>query len=442
MVINSYYSCDACGCKLRFRYQAGYLKSTVSVYCPKCNSHIYGKIETKDHIDEDMVGVSRENKDEWEYIIELASEFLVTKPKAKGDKEEYDLTPFIRNMTFLGLDNKGYEEHEERLNRLISLSENRAKLIWEFESIFGFLRDGKTDLLVTFLKKLDNPFVTTLKELEDFDSIHSKLDALVVAKHYVNCILQQTMVADVPEKVHGIMCDVFPRFSRQHPDALRDFCHFLRENEYFEVFYKKIPEFILEYFKCLNQLVPIYNVYTKFDTIDLSTYGISTVSVDDLTALYQKGYEIMCDSMDFFIGLYNIETKGGFDGFEKGIFDFKEKMAAFSSKYKKYEFICEKKFHMLEGISGKLDNTIRNAIGHNSVDRCGCKQEILFHDKNKKGIGKTETYSFLEFGKITIDLYNSLLLVWEYYYQAAKALLIMEGESLNLHVKALGNCKK
>ena len=44
MVNNSYYKCSFCGTTLRLRYQVGYFDISISIYCPKCNCHISGKI--------------------------------------------------------------------------------------------------------------------------------------------------------------------------------------------------------------------------------------------------------------------------------------------------------------------------------------------------------------------------------------------------------------
>ncbi len=73
---------------------------------------------------------------------------------------------------------------------------------------------------------------------------------------------------------------------------------------------------------------------------------------------------------------------------------------------------------------GVLDNIIRNSIAHNSIEIDGLNQIITFIDKHKEK-RKELKLSFLDFGKRCIDLYSSILIIWEYYYQLLKYKLMM-----------------
>ena len=82
MVRNSYYECDYCKTKLRLRYQVGYFDIPVNIYCPKCNSHISGTIYVgKDvySISEVIIGAKSLPGEDYDYVNELSTEFLVDK---------------------------------------------------------------------------------------------------------------------------------------------------------------------------------------------------------------------------------------------------------------------------------------------------------------------------------------------------------------------------
>ena len=116
MVNNSIYKCNYCGCLLRFRYQIGAFDSPVSAYCPKCNSHIFGYM----HIDnanvgikENLVGAKLVDTDIYEYVIELSTEFLVTKCREKNDTTDFQPSMFLKSNPF-------DENRNKRRNSLIS----------------------------------------------------------------------------------------------------------------------------------------------------------------------------------------------------------------------------------------------------------------------------------------------------------------------------------
>ena len=156
------------------------------------------------------------------------------------------------------------------------------------------------------------------------------------------------------------------------------------------------------------------------------------MSIESMATIYKKGYETLCDSFDAVIGLYNICNKGTYDNFDKGVFDFREKLSKFGSKYNKYVFYSEKSDSLFDVFKGKINNTIRNAEGHNSIKIDGLNQNVTFVSVNSKGKIHSLTESFLEFGKQCIELHSALLFVWEYYYQLFKIKLVrIEKMTLN-----------
>jgi len=100
MVVNSYYECEYCKTKLRLRYQVGYFDIPVNIYCPKCNSHISGSIFIDNDnisISENLIGAIKVSHEDYEYVYELSTEFLVDKCKTKEETKPFDLTMFMRS---------------------------------------------------------------------------------------------------------------------------------------------------------------------------------------------------------------------------------------------------------------------------------------------------------------------------------------------------------
>ena len=429
MVQNSLYKCSICGDILRLRYQVGFANIPVNIYCPKCNSHIFGTIV----VDQDNIGIKEEIKnasflkdsEEPDYVMELACEFIVDKWAKAKDFPDFPMSMFMRSNPF---DSK----RTEFRNNYFHIVNNRDSYVMALENIFNLLRKNKIDLLRDYLIKRNWPVFDS----NELNKISNPLDALIASKHYVNYVVHPAMVEGVFDKIHNIMNNIVPGINRKHPYAIKEFLKYLDDRKYFDVYYKRMPAFFVDYIKVAEQLAPVYDVYKVFDKVDLNKRGVSTISVDSMAVIYKKGFELLCDSIDLLIGLYNISNNGTYDNFDEGLFDFEERTNKFGSKYNKYVYFTGKTSALSDDFKDKINNTIRNAEGHNSIEIDGLNQNITFKNKNSKGVVTTYTESFLEFGKQCIDLFSTLLFVWEYYYQLLKLkYVLLDSLGLNYHPK-------
>jgi len=414
MVVNSYYECEYCKTKLRLRYQVGYFDIPVNIYCPKCNSHISGSIFIDNDnisISENLIGAIKVSHEDYEYVYELSTEFLVDKCKTKEETKPFDLTMFMRSNPF-------DEEKRERQNNLLWFNKNILTFINRIENVYNLLNNKKIDLIKRFFLESDDVFLKDLRMEYDYNKIINKVDAMLATKHYVNTLLMRTMPKRVFENIYNVMHVKVRRIVTNHPNEMKRFLSYLDE-DYLELYLNRIPKFIVDYIKVIGQLIPIYDNYSNFNVIDFGKKGISTLSIDAMSVIYKKGYELLCDSIDLVIGLYNIESNGQFDIFTDGRYDFTTKLNSYNSKYNKFETFTSFQSDLFDGIKGTLNNVIRNAEGHNSIFIDGIKQEVTFVNKHK-GKKTTYTISFLEFGKMCIDLYVAILYIWEYCYQLTK----------------------
>lgn len=415
MVNNTIYKCDYCNSLLRLRYQVGYFNIPINIYCPKCNSHISGTIVVGNNISEIkeyVVGATRDKSDDYEFVIELSTEFITDKSKKKEDYPEYPMSMFLKSDPL-------NEERNKRRELLLRFAKSSDHYINIIENLYNLLDEKRIDLIREFfLKNCSLAFLNVMRDKIDYNQIINELDATLATKHLFNNILNPIMPKGVFENIYNIMNDKIRKMFQMHFSAIQEFISYL-DVDYFQTYLHRIPDFIVDYIKHIEQLIPIYDNYEVFDSINLEEKGITTLSIDDMAVLYKKGYELLCDSIDLLIGLYNIEANGTYDNFGKEILDFNEKLNSYNSKFNKYVEFTSKSSDLFDGIRGKLNNVIRNAEGHNSISIDGLTQRIVFINKHKGNV-KTHEMTFLEFGKACIDIFVAILNVWEYYYQLVK----------------------
>ena len=414
MVQNSYYKCDFCDCTLRFRTQIGAFSIPINVYCPKCNCHISGTIDPGDgpqSIDGHVIGASEIEGDKAEYTVELSTEFLVHKCKKNKKGQKPELTMFLRSGPF-------DEERRKKMGRLLQLVDEAGYYVNTIENLYNLLENGDIDLTRKYFLESNNDFVSSFRENRDYNKVINKLDAMLAVKHFVNTLLMPLMPEGVFGELYDIMDVKVKGIVQGHTSAFMDYLKRL-DNDSVEAYLYRIPKFIVDYIKVVGQLVPLYDNYTKFDSIDLKLNGISTMSVDEMVVVYKKGFELLCDSIDLIVALNNISHHGTYDNFGYGKVDFDKKLNGYPSKFVKYQEVTNNNYDLFDGIRGKLNNTIRNAEGHNSIRIDGLNQNITFINKYKGNVD-TCTISFLEFGKSCIDVFVAILHVWEFYYQTVK----------------------
>lgn len=427
MVKNSIYKCDYCNSLLRLRYQVGFFNIPISVYCPKCNSHITGTILVDNKnvgVKEYVVGAERDDGEDFDYVIELSTEFLVDKTKAKKDFPKYPISMFLQSNPF-------DEDRNKRRELLLNFVGSSGYYINVIENLYNLLDENEIGLIREYYLKNDSlPFLKETRKTIDYGNIINNLDAMLATKHLFNNILAPIMPKGVFQNIYDIMNVKTRRLIKMHLASVKEFLNTL-DDDFFQIYLHRIPSFIVDYIKHSDQLIPIYDNYETFDTIDLKKKGISTMSIDDMAVIYKKGYELLCDSIDLLIGLYNIETNGSYDNFGNGLSDFNEILNSYNSKYNKYEDFTKNDSNLFDGIREKLNNVIRNAEGHDSIVVNGLTQEITFVNKHKGNIKKHKT-TFLEFGKECIDLFVAILYVWEYYYQFMKLkAVLIDGKPLH-----------
>lgn len=408
MVVKLYYKCSICGCHIGLRYQIGYFDIPVNIYCPNCNTHISGIIQIKGKNENQLKNVVPISHFSDGYTLELATEFLIKKYK-KGFM--IDLTPFLRSDPF-------DDERNKIRIRIMFLAKNYSNASCVIENIYNLLKNNQLELLKKYLKNQAEPGGLFFEEKKLLNDVINPLDFLMITKKYIMNILDASITSNTHKVINEII-DNTKKIFIKNTRSTKDFLKFLNENNYFDIYFNKIPEYIVKYLSKINQLIPIYQCYETFNNVNLEEEGISTLSIEDMHELYTKGYEIICDSVDVLFGLNNMENRVSYDIFSDGRANFSEKLNGYGSKYNKYLAVAKLDTKFSKEFINLLENIIRNSNAHNSMSFDGLNQVITFVDKNKGKSRKRNMY-FLEFGKKIIEIYSSILYLWEYYYQSLK----------------------
>ena len=414
--MNEFGHCAICGCRIRLRFQAGYFNIPVSIYCPDCQSHISGSIyldDKKGYSISLFNYICDKEQHSDGYMFELSTEFLAKKC-CKNDLEKIDLTPYLRNF---GCDKSdGYY-----LQYLLVISENAQQYKVWIETLFHLLNSKKTKFISKYIFSINEPRMKSICQNIKDNIIQNQLDAIVYTKDFVSAILDMIVPKSVSNQFLKISEEVNDLIRFKKEEFLR-YINFLEKAGYFDYFYKIIPRYICEYLEHIKELLPIHQRYDRYGSIDLKKEGITTMSVSNIHHLYAKGFEIICDSTDAFWGLSNIINYGEYDNFGMGRVDYEVHINKYGSKYIKFNEFCKKNQKISDQLLEKPNNIIRNSEAHNSLIIDGLNQTITFisHNKEKE---KREEYFFVELGKKEIDLFYSILIIWEYYYNIVKSKL-------------------
>lgn len=439
MVYNKFLKCRYCGEIFNIRTQVGFTNMPINIYCPHCGSHISGHL----FVDNENIKFSQEfNADISEeieppfYRIELSQEFMVFKfLKCEKPEDLYLPTPFLRNFGFINR----FKENQNQIIRINNFSINSSKNADILENLFSLLEARKFDLISHFIKNSEFALSKYFSEYCNINELKTLLDYTILVKQYSNSLISPSM----KENTFNIILDevkILNLFKTKRKESIY-FLKYLNKNDILEnYFISRIPRYISEYIRKFPQLLPVFFKKRFNETVDFDIYGITTANVADLLDLYSNGYELFSDAIDLVIGIDNIMKRGEYDCFIGGRNCFSEKLKSYKSKFNKISYFCgSDDFPICKFLNPQLSNRIRNPIAHYSWKIDGITQTIFLEDKIKASI---ETIFISELAEKCIDLYEKLLLVWEYYYQFYKSsLLVFDKLNLNYRFSSDENYK-
>lgn len=411
MIDNKFINCDVCKTIINLRYQVGYFDIPFNLHCPRCSTHIYGKviinqknIDLKLELENAHIKNSEINSKEKYYCAELSAEFP-TKKMYERELKEFHISPFLRNPMFYRDGSKANEATQSSMI-FAQYFENRWKKI---KSYFNLFWNNQNSLLYPKLEsEISNyDFVPLSKVTNELDATMS-LHQLFITTTGIASALQPGTLNDYTDISRLLLTDKENiKESQRFADSI--FSEFNNIE-------KKAFKLINSFSKIYEQLIPIVALRNagSLNNVDTEEYGIMTTNFEELSDFYAKSYEWILDNINIIIALNNIVSRNNYNDCVNGkSYDVLKTIP----KYKKLEYIND-----LEPFStptNSLKNHIRNAIQHFDNDIDYRSQKITFTD-SFRGNTKQESMYLMDFANLCVENFSIIIYIIELIYQLRK----------------------
>lgn len=411
MIDNSYIECNFCQNIINLRTQIGYYSVPFYFNCPECTGEISGEVS----IDNESMNISVielvnanlandiELYSEDYFCVELAAEFMTTKPKIRS--EVPIIGPFMSSTHLFKEFNIKSQNYVAEARIFADFPKGKWKELMGFQNL---LRNKKNSVLFKKLNEilLENPYIP-------FKTVKSRIDAISVMHQYL--IISTGLLTSLDSKtVKAIM-------SLQHIDS-SNYNHLINTASYLNINEKKLIEIekkaidlIDKYRNFYVHILPVVveRKADNFEFVDLDNKGISTVSYQQLMNFYASSFEWILDKIDIIIVLNNFRFRGRGDLCANG-----KKYAEIEklySRFLKLDFYDDSENKGL--VFSSLKNKIRNGIQHFDTYIDYNNQIVTFTNTNRSGKTTEEIMYFSEFANLCIDNFSIIVYMNEIIYR-------------------------
>ena len=194
-------------------------------------------------------------------------------------------------------------------------------------------------------------------------------------------------------------------------------------------FRTKIFNILIKTMDIFNYLIPALGVEYYEKNVNYVELGMVTCSFDDLKQFYLDTYEDLADLILIPIGLDNIYERNDFEFLDPSInINNKSFSELKKEKYKSKKFNFRKSTeYFMQKANIRVNNKLRNAIGHNDYIYNCISQEITYIPDSSKP-NKVENIYLLEFAEECIGMIKSVIYIEELVYQLEKNSCIFDGD--------------
>ncbi len=412
MVVNFPLACNVCGCKIRMRYQVSEDKCPVNFLCPNCKTTISGTMQTIWHYgNEDKekfpwhynfqfnnaTKVENDDCEDCEFVMEVSSDLLVSNIKRNEDSDL--ISPFIRCVSKCG----------NKITQTSRFYNFLSRWNKEWNDIKVNLDLCHNEMYDTLLKRFPKTYDKIFPR--DINAILTTHQQLI---NFCNKILPKDTLHEFIKLNNRIIT-----LKSQQPENFEKF------TSIFDLTYVKDNERkLLHLIKSFIDMYPLFlPVFTSLSFTDVNGMGISTLNFEKLKSFYHDSYELILHILPQIIALNNISTRNDINNFMGNIVDFESKINSYTSKYKIYDDLLDRKEKFSWLITDRITNHIRNSIGHFNYEESPIDQTITFTDKHKGKIN-TFTKTLLEVARDCIYMFYSLINLLELNYDLLKILSI------------------
>ncbi|MGL4741256.1 MAG: SEC-C metal-binding domain-containing protein [Sarcina sp.] len=420
MNVNIYQKCDVCDTITRIRVQAGWLeKHPIRYKCGECGISINGEIL----FNQETLKISYDFKNATEvvgpkalFFIEASGELATRKMEMIQESLHFRLTPFLTANFSMG---ESMGVFKNVFNSILNVKENE----WDrYKRIFELYEIENTHYLV---KEINNILPKNIypcdNELEVVRAVH-----FLIFKSF-NKLFVKNLEDIFDCGKHFLNLD-----SKEVKKMIE---YFSKNNNMLKKFRIKIFEILDNAMNIFNYLIPALGVEYYESEINYEKLGMVTCSFDDLKQFYMDTYEALGDIVLMPVGLDNIYYRKNFETLDQ---NKNEKLKTLSNlkntKFKGVKFsFFESNEYLINKANIKVNNRLRNAIGHNDYTYDSITQEILYVPDSSRP-NKIEKIYLLEFAVECINLIRGVVYLEEILYQLEKADCMMKGHKPKITV--------
>ncbi|MBJ8009892.1 MULTISPECIES: hypothetical protein [Bacillus cereus group] len=384
--------CKVCETPYLLKFQVGYVsKNHFSFECPTCGVMIEGAINVDNKNIE--FGWSFDNlvdypdniyKSEVGYFMQLTSEFYEYKISLLKDRTHRIPSPFIRNSctyigemnefaSYLAEDIHQHVNHYKNLINLVLSNKKNVKYVYsEFRKLASdfnieeekFTNDYKTNRYNILFRGITN----SIKPLLDLNA-------------------EKFQVNDIRDELYKMYKNKveFQKFKTAFQDSLPSLINLLTNAVYSSI-------------NIIPGIIPTITseTYNHREIKEIKEqYGLSTANYKTLLKNYAENYEILGKIMPLIAAIDNINTREDINNFVKGSTNSRKNdpLARATTSLKDFSSATiGMRIQYLKKISADvsryndltvLNNRIRNAINHSSVDYDSIEQKLTFNDGKK-----------------------------------------------------------
>lgn len=420
---NIYLKCEVCGAVTRVRIQAGWLdRHPIRFNCGKCGILIPGICELDQS--KGKIGTYFENaepcNDPESFYIESSGE-LITLKLGITKHNEFFLPPYFNSMNNMGDDMETFKNNIVYFLNNTKENWNRCRRIFDLEknNKYMYLRQEIHKLIPKRLYPCDSN-LERLRAVHflifiNFNIFHDKEFTSKTFKEINEGIL----------KLDRAKLKLLIKYYKDNNDMLARYS-------------EKIYDILNEFVRIFQFLIPAYGLtFYRDKEIDYKDYGTTTCSFEDIKQFYLDAYEVIGDLILVPIALNNILYRGDFEKINEELIssnrvkNYKDLFNA--PKGKRSELIdLNELFCKVTGI--KLNNKLRNAIGHNDYSYDGITQ-IITYIPNSSQPEKYKNIYLLEFSLECIELIKGIVVLDEIIYRVRQFQYMMDGEIPKIRCK-------
>ncbi|MCU5493491.1 metal-binding protein [Bacillus cereus] len=419
MIVTNDFQCNVCNSITRIQVQLGWLNHyPVRIKCGNCGISIFGNV----YLDQQNAGFSIKLKnvtpleriEKPDYLIEVSGELLTEKMRPYTEDMDTFCSPFFKNGIFPmrgNIDNFKQNtidfldkiEHTwptlRRINELW-FNGNHTYLPKEIHKLLNkikFPADNELELLravhflnLIFTKNLADNYFKEISDhiFKELDKISAKNQLFLIAQHF------ESHLADYERKLFGII------------------------NKFIDKFHMFIPIYGLDFYSEKNHKEEV-----------IKKLGLTTVDFEDIKDFYIDTFEDIGDILNLIVAYNNLKHRADFkkmkENVNKDILDI-EAYSKMRNKGRKLEFINgEESFDRI--FVSKVDNRIRNAIGHRSYTYDVITQKLTYYPSGDQKKGTPENIYLTEFVLECFELMRSCIGLAEVVYQTRKFFYANQG---------------